>query len=124
MVGIVIGSLVTMTVLGMTLGVAIYACVLKKYYNKNKSIISEGYDTSTDASFYSSRKLSSNLSVYVTPGWISMWDAFRLFGYNPTFQPRNRNLERVSEVPKWIRMVDDFDKSRHLQTKKKKPMLL
>ena len=53
-----------------------------------------------------------------------MWDAFRLSGYNPTFQPRNRNLERVSEVPKWIRMVDDFDKSRHLQTKKTKPMLL
>ena len=116
MVGIVIGSLVTMTVLGMTQGVAIYACALKKYYHKSKSIINEGYAASHDASFYSSRKLSSNSSVNMTPRWISTWEAFRLSGYNPTFQPQNGSLEKVKEVPKWIRMVDDFDKSRHLQT--------
>jgi hypothetical protein len=34
-------SLVTMTVLGVTLGVIIYACVVKIYYHKNKSIIGE-----------------------------------------------------------------------------------
>jgi hypothetical protein len=56
-VGIVIGSLVTMTVLGVTLGVTIYACVVKIYYHKNKSIISESYDTNPDASFHSSRNL-------------------------------------------------------------------
>jgi len=76
--GIVIGSLVTMTVLCVTLGVAIYACVLKKYYHKNKSIISESYDTSPDPSTYSSGNFSSNSSVNVTPRWISMWDAFRM----------------------------------------------
>lgn len=116
MVGIVIGSLVTTTVLSITLGVAIYACVLKKYYYKNKSIISEGYEASSDASFYSSRRVSSNSSVHVTPRWVSTWDAFRLSGYNPTFQPQNGRLEKVKEVLKWIRMVDDFDKSKHLQT--------
>jgi hypothetical protein len=105
-VGIVIGSLVTMTVLGVTLGVTIYACVVKIYYHKNKSIISESYDTNPDASFYSSRNLSSNSSVNVTPRWISMWDALRMSDYNPTFQPQNG---KVKEVPKWIRMVDDFE---------------
>lgn len=107
------GSLVTMTVLGMTLGVAIYACVLKKYYYKNKSIVSESYETSLDASIYSSRKLSSNSYLNVTPRWISTWDAFSMSGYNPTFQPQNGSLERVKQVPKWIRMVDDFEKSGH-----------
>ena len=111
MVGIVIGSLVAMTIFGVTLGVAIYACVLKKYYHKNKSIISESYDTSPYASFYSSGNLSSNSSVNVTPRWISMWDALRMSGYSPTFQPQN---EKMKEVSKWIRMVDDFEKSGHL----------
>lgn len=116
MAGIIIGSLVTIIVLGMTLCVAIYACVLKKYYHKNKSIISEGDETSPDASFYSSRKLSSSSSVNVIPMWISTWDAFRMSGYNPTFQPQRGSLEKVKEVPKWIRMVDGFETSGHLQT--------
>ena len=36
-----------------------------------------------------------------------MWDALRMSGYNPTFQPQN---EKMKEVRKWIRMVDDFEK--------------
>jgi hypothetical protein len=40
-----------------------------------------------------------------------MWDALRMSGYSPTFQPQN---EKMKEVSKWIRMVDDFEKSGHL----------
>jgi hypothetical protein len=50
---------------------------------------------------------TTGVTFDVTPRWISMWDALRMSGYNPTFQPQN---EKIKEVPKWIRMVDDFEK--------------
>lgn len=116
LIGIVMGTLVTMFALISTVGVVIYTCLLRRHNIYSKRI-RDGNELPSNYKPSSYHEMPSHSTQIVIPcRWVSMWDAFQMPGYNPTFQRSSKTVKREQDVPKWIQMLDDLEKSGCLQT--------